>query len=70
MSDKGKGIPKESLNKIFDKFYRVPSGYVHNVKGFGLGLYYVKTMVDSHEGKIEINSTVNKGTTISIYLPL
>ncbi len=70
VADNGKGIPKESLNKVFEKFYRVPSGNVHNVKGFGLGLYYVKTMVDSHDGKIEINSVTNKGTTISIYLPL
>lgn len=70
VSDNGKGIPKESLNKVFDKFYRVPSGNIHNVKGFGLGLYYVKTMVDSHDGKIEIISVVNKGTTISVYLPL
>ncbi len=70
VSDKGKGIPKESLNKVFDKFYRVPSGYVHNVKGFGLGLYYVKTMVELHHGKIDIHSAIHKGTTISIFLPL
>jgi two-component system phosphate regulon sensor histidine kinase PhoR len=69
VADNGKGIPKESLNKVFDKFYRVPSGNVHNVKGFGLGLYYVKTMVDSHNGKLDITSVLNKGTTISIYLP-
>lgn len=69
VSDKGKGIPKDSINKVFEKFYRVPSGNIHNVKGFGLGLYYVKTMVDAHEGKIEIQSTLNKGTTVSIFLP-
>lgn len=69
VTDKGKGIPKESLHKVFDKFYRVPSGNVHNVKGFGLGLYYVKTMVESHGGKIEIDSVLNKGTSVSVYLP-
>ena len=68
--DNGKGIPKDALSKVFDKFYRVPSGNVHNVKGFGLGLYYVKTMVESHNGSIEIQSQVNKGTTVSILLPL
>ncbi|MBN1118900.1 MAG: HAMP domain-containing histidine kinase [Bacteroidales bacterium] len=67
--DKGKGIPKDSLHKVFDKFYRVPSGNIHNVKGFGLGLYYVKTMVNSHNGKVEIDSTVNKGTEISVFFP-
>lgn len=70
IKDKGKGIPKDAQNKVFDKFYRVPSGNVHNVKGFGLGLYYVKTMVEQHKGKIEIQSVLNKGTTISVYLPL
>lgn len=69
VSDKGMGIPRESMSKVFDKFYRVPSGNIHNVKGFGLGLYYVKTMIDSHGGKVEIDSVLNKGTTISIYLP-
>jgi two-component system phosphate regulon sensor histidine kinase PhoR len=70
ITDKGKGIPKDAQNKVFDKFYRVPSGYIHDVKGFGLGLYYVKTMVDQHAGKIEVQSILHKGTTISIYLPL
>ncbi|MBN2487237.1 MAG: HAMP domain-containing histidine kinase [Bacteroidales bacterium] len=69
VSDNGIGIPKEALGKVYEKFYRVPSGNVHNVKGFGLGLFYVKTMVDAHNGKIEISSTINKGTTVSIFLP-
>lgn len=67
--DKGKGIPKEALKKVFDKFYRVPSGYIHNVKGFGLGLYYVKSIIEAHNGRVEIHSAVNKGTTVELYLP-
>lgn len=69
VKDKGKGIPKDSLKKVFDKFYRVPSGNIHDVKGFGLGLYYCKTMIEAHSGIIEINSTLNKGTTITVTLP-
>lgn len=69
VSDKGIGIPKEHQNKIFDKFYRVPTGDIHNVKGYGLGLNYVKDMILMHGGSLNIKSEKNKGTTFVIYLP-
>jgi two-component system, OmpR family, phosphate regulon sensor histidine kinase PhoR len=69
ISDQGKGIPKDALNKVFDKFYRVPSGNIHNVKGFGLGLFYVKSMIEAHNGKVEIQSVLKKGTNIDLYIP-
>jgi two-component system phosphate regulon sensor histidine kinase PhoR len=66
--DKGIGIKKEYQQKILTKFFRVPTGNVHNVKGFGLGLYYVKNVCDAHGWRIQVDSKLNEGTEIKIVL--
>ena len=69
VSDNGIGIPLEFQDKIFDKFFRIPKGNTHNQKGHGLGLFYVKGVIDKHSGHIKIKNTTSKGTTFIITLP-
>ncbi|MBI2729931.1 MAG: HAMP domain-containing histidine kinase [Sphingobacteriales bacterium] len=69
ITDNGKGIPAEYKNKVFDKFFRVPDGNKHNIKGYGLGLSYVNHIVQRHQGFIEVESELGKGSTFSVKLP-
>ncbi len=70
VQDNGMGISKEGRKYIFDKFYREPTGNVHDIKGFGLGLNYVKTIVEAYNGSVKLISKVNEGSTFVIKFPL
>ena len=69
IEDNGCGISKEHLSHVFEKFYRVPTGDIHTVRGYGLGLYYAKQVAELHKGTISMKSRIGEGTTVTIILP-
>jgi two-component system phosphate regulon sensor histidine kinase PhoR len=69
VTDQGIGIPRQEQEKIFDKFYRVGTGLVHDVKGSGLGLAIVKHIVEAHRGKVTVESEPGQGSTFTLHLP-
>lgn len=69
VSDNGDGIEKSELKNIFEKFYRIQSNNIHNTKGLGLGLYFVKKIITKYNGKVDVSSTVNSGTVFKISIP-
>jgi two-component system phosphate regulon sensor histidine kinase PhoR len=69
IQDSGNGIPRNQKDKIFEQFYRIPTGNTHNVKGFGIGLYYTKNIIEKHGGTISVVYDANNATQFKIVLP-